>query len=241
MLQRTWYRHLSAVAGFSVFCLLSLFRTAPAVWEHAPISDATRLSPDRPAVWEFGMVYDHSALYPAEFYCPGGARVVLHVLNISPVSIKIKRANPAAVYMLNPGAYRRIDFGILPTGEHLFFLDSHMGGDFDPVDGESFEQLWRFKCYIHAGNWPGPMYLYRAAWITHHSRLLPKKTVIPSGRKTDLFIGAPEGSPSLSYQARGCTFAVKSGAVTLTEILNPQSGIIPIPLAPTADAELSIR
>jgi hypothetical protein len=214
---------------------------AQAVWEHSPVSEATRLSPERFATWEFGMIFNSATIYPAEFYCPGNVRAIIHVLNVSPTKITIRLTNSQRMYIVQPGMYKKIDFGIVSTGDHLFFLDLTIGYDTDPSADENHENPGRLKCYIHAARWPGPHPLYRAAGIINNGRLTPKKIIIPAGRKTDFFLGTSPQDKSMSFTAREHKFMASPGRVTLTEIYSPAGGEIELSLPEQKRAILSIR
>jgi hypothetical protein len=189
-----------------------------AVWEHAPITETTRLTKQASQPWEFGMVFHDSSLYPAEFYSPGGAKVVLHVLNLSDVPLTITRANPKRIYRILPGTYKTIHFGKLNFGDHLFFVDVFSGHTMDAETGTPVETADRLKCSIHAKRWPGPIRAYPSAWIIKNNQLLPKRISLPAGRKTDVFVGSL-GKPVVSeFKLFDHTFKLKPNAVTLTEI-----------------------
>jgi len=223
------------------FCIFVYTLYAQAVWEHAPISETTRFPKERSATWEFGMVFNLSALYPANFSCPGGARVILHILNISPVKIIIQRVNPKETYTLLPGTYRKIDFGKLQTGEHLFFLDVPVEEDIDPHTGESVEVRTRMKCFIRATRWPGSMHPYRTAWIMKNNHLFPNEIILPAGRNSDIFIGSSTQTKKIHLKVRDYKLVIKPGKVTLTEIKSPAGGQIKIALPHQANATLTIR
>ncbi len=210
--------------------IIFLPASTQAVWEHAPITENTRLSDQASQPWEFGMVYHQATLYPAKFYSPGGAEVILHVLNLSEVPLIVTRANPKIKYRIAPKTYKTIGFGKLKFGDHLFFVDTSSGHTRDAETGEPSETLDRLKCYIHAKRWPGPVRAYRNAWIIKNNQLFPKKVVLPTGRKSDVFLGSLGQTSFSKFQVSDYEFLIKPNAVTLTELRSPAGESVEIHL-----------
>ena len=226
-------------------CLLILFllSTSPplvsevlAVWEHAPLSPATRLPASRNAVWEFAMIFNMEALYPAVFTCPAGYRVRLHVLNLGDSKIQVQFHNPRRIFTLYPGQYKKIDLGNLNPGEHVFYVNTTIEQDCDYAGTPD-----KLRCLIRAGSWPGDDIIYRSAWIAHTHAFTPAELILPAGRENEVFLSGIKGTTPLQFQAGGHTFMVKPEKVTMTDMHRPPGVKLKLPASADKKGSLHIR
>lgn len=212
---------------------------ALAGWEHAPVSETTRLAPGQDT-WEFGLVYTLEAMYPARFVCPAGVRVVFHALNLSRISIQLERRDTHETIWLPPGAYRRWDFGRVAPGDHVFELIMSMSADAAHAHS-GVQEPDRLLCRLHAGTWPGDSLPFEAAWVETAGRLLPARLALPAGRPVSLFVGASAKARRERIPAQDQLLQVKPAEVTLTEFARPRGGRTEIPLPSGQPAVLDVR
>lgn len=213
--------------------------TASAVWEHSRVSEATRL-PAGQEVWEFSLVYTLDAMYPARFTCPGGVRVVFHLLNLSPLTLRVERPGSRETFALAPGAYRKWDFGPVPPGDHEFNLVLPLDSDASHSHGKP-EVPGRMRCRLSADTWPGDTLPYEAVWIAAGGRLLPSRLALPAGRPVALFLGAARQARRERFTVQDQLLEIKPGEVSLTEWRRPRGEKASLPLPPAQPAVLEIR
>jgi hypothetical protein len=230
---------MRTLTGIIVCGLLTIGSPASAVWEHSPVSEATRLAAGQD-VWEFGLVYTLDAMYPARFNCPAGVRVIFHVLNLSPIPIRLERKDRQESFTLAPGAYRRWDFGQVSQGDHGFDLVMPLDEDAEQAHGGQ-EEANRLRCRLFADIWPGDSLPYEAVWMARGARLLPTRLVLPAGRPVSLFLGATAKARLERFPVQDQLLQVKPAEVSLTEFAHPRGGKIKIPLPPAQPGELDIR
>ncbi len=215
---------------------LSLVSEVSAVWEHAPLSPATRLPASRDAVWEFAMVFNMEALYPAVFTCPAGYRVRLHILNLADIKIQVQFHNPRRIFTLNPGQYNKIDLENLKPGEHVFYVNIML-----EQDCQHAEIPDKLRCLIRAGSWPGDDIIYRSTWIAHTHAFTPAELILPAGRESEVFLSGIKGSTPLQFQAGGYTFKVEPEKVTMTGLHRPPGIKSNLPASAGKKGSLHIR
>lgn len=214
-------------------CLLAV--PGRAVWEHAPISQTTRLPAEQPAVWEMGFIFNHQAVYPSKLRCPAGFRVVIHVLNISPVAIVLRRGKGSAEIRVESGGYYRWQFGKVPPGDHVFYLSLPRQDNLDHRGHDHAGPSPLQTCHVLAGTWPGSAVMYRTAWIAWQNRLLPSRLPLPAGRHCQVFLGAGTKAPAARFTLQSRPFEIRTGEVTLTEFLKPRgqkTTLEPVPYKP---------
>ncbi len=207
-----------------------------AVWEHAPLSSATRLPASRDVVWEFAMIFNTGALYPAVFTCPAGYRVRLHVLNLADRKIQLQFNNPRRFFTLHPGQYEKIDLGNLKPGEHVFYVNIIL-----EQDCRHAEIPDKLRCLIRAGSWPGDDIIYRSAWIAHTHDFTPAELILPAGKENEVFVCGIKGTMPFQFQAGGYTFKVNPEKVTLTDMHRPPGVKLKLPAAAGKKGSLHIR
>lgn len=207
--------------GF-IYMVLGSWLALPAsgVWEHAAINPATRLPTEQSTTWEMSLIFNLDAVYPANLYCPAGFTVVIHVLNVSPADIVLKRGKNSKEIWVPSGGYYRWKFGQVQTGDHPFHLDLVLAEEPDHTGDDHEEASPLQICHVRAGTWPGSENVYHTAWIAWSNRLYPSRLPLPTGRHCQIFLGAGGGAYEVDFTAQGQIFQIKPGHVTLTELLN---------------------
>ncbi len=216
-----------------------LASAANAGWEYGPISRNTRLPAGDSEVWEFGMVYTAAALYPDQIICPAGSRLVIHFLNLSPEAVTLEVEGTAAARVA-PGAYRRLRLGTQAPGTRTLVLENVSAEDNAHAE-DPRELPAQMKIPLLAGTWPGETAVYRAVWLRRGPSLLPRRSLLPAGRVSELFLAASPGTSSRLWEADSHTFLWKPGQVTLTEFIRPASAVLPCPPAENPPGQLLIR